>query len=139
MQLSIGHETVGVVAAMGPKVRGFQIGDRVVADNSELCGQCFYCRRGEELLCENFEAHGVTLNGGFAEYCAYPGKRQNGYSFGPVLMFPGQPVEFSRSKIYPTSKPHFLNPLPVRPMVWTRLPLKWALLFSCLVLVPPAL
>jgi D-arabinitol dehydrogenase (NADP+) len=70
-----GHETVGVVAAMGPKVRGFQIGDRVVADNSELCGQCFYCRRGEELLCENFEAHGVTLNGGFAEYCAYPAGR----------------------------------------------------------------
>ncbi|KKZ67840.1 alcohol dehydrogenase [[Emmonsia] crescens] len=70
-----GHETVGVVAAIGPKVKGFNIGDRVVADNSELCGECFYCRRGEELLCENFEAHGVTMNGGFAEYCAYPAGR----------------------------------------------------------------
>ncbi|KKA21634.1 Alcohol dehydrogenase, zinc-containing [Rasamsonia emersonii CBS 393.64] len=69
-----GHETVGVVAAVGPKVKGFEIGDRVVADNSELCGQCFYCRRGEELLCEHFEAHGVTMNGGFAEYCAYPAR-----------------------------------------------------------------
>lgn len=71
-----GHETVGVVAAVGPKVKGFEIGDRVVADNSELCGECFYCRRGEELLCEHFEAHGVTMNGGFAEYCAvrqFPG------------------------------------------------------------------
>jgi len=58
---------------MGPKVKGFQIGERVCADNSELCGECFYCRRGQELLCENFEAHGVTMNGGFAEYCAYPG------------------------------------------------------------------
>ncbi|PGH19172.1 chlorophyll synthesis pathway protein BchC [Polytolypa hystricis UAMH7299] len=67
-----GHETVGVVAALGPTVKGFNIGDRVVADNSELCGECFYCRRGEELLCEHFEAHGVTMNGGFAEYCAYP-------------------------------------------------------------------
>ncbi|KAK2801599.1 hypothetical protein FQN50_007660 [Emmonsiellopsis sp. PD_5] len=67
-----GHETVGVVAALGPKVNGFSIGDRVVADNSELCGECFYCRRGEALLCEHFEAHGVTMNGGFAEYCAYP-------------------------------------------------------------------
>ena len=58
---------------MGPKVKGFQIGERVCADNSELCGECFYCRRGQELLCENFEAHGVTMDGGFAEYCAYPG------------------------------------------------------------------
>lgn len=70
-----GHETVGVVAAVGPKAKGFEVGDRVVADNSELCGDCFYCRRGEELLCEDFQAHGVTMAGGFAEYCAYPSKR----------------------------------------------------------------
>ncbi|KAH8161599.1 hypothetical protein CIB48_g6651 [Xylaria polymorpha] len=55
------------------KVKGFKIGDRVAADNSELCGHCFYCRRGEELLCEDFKAHGVLgLDGGFAEYCSYP-------------------------------------------------------------------
>lgn len=64
-----------MVAAVGPKVKGFQIGERVVADNSELCGTCFYCRRGDELFCENFQAHGVTMNGGFAEYCAYPAGR----------------------------------------------------------------
>lgn len=34
-------------------VKKFQIGDRVAADNSELCGHCFYCQRGEPLLCEN--------------------------------------------------------------------------------------
>ncbi|RDA84756.1 hypothetical protein CP532_6944 [Ophiocordyceps camponoti-leonardi (nom. inval.)] len=67
-----GHETVGVIVAIGKDVRDFQIGDRVAADNSELCNECFYCRRGQLLLCENFNAHGVTLNGGFAEYCAYP-------------------------------------------------------------------
>jgi len=67
-----GHEVVGVVAAIGPKVKGFKVGERVVADNSELCGECFYCRRGQTLLCEHFEAHGVTLSGAFAEYCAYP-------------------------------------------------------------------
>ncbi|KAI5855907.1 chaperonin 10-like protein [Tricharina praecox] len=67
-----GHETVGVVAAIGPAVKDFTIGDRVCADNSELCGECFYCRRGQTLLCEHFEAHGVTMDGGFAEYCAYP-------------------------------------------------------------------
>ncbi|KAL4739434.1 chaperonin 10-like protein [Aspergillus similis] len=70
-----GHETVGVVAAFGSKVRGFSVGDRVVADNSELCGECFYCRRGAELFCENFIAHGVMVDGGFAEYAAYPARR----------------------------------------------------------------
>ncbi|KAK4130853.1 GroES-like protein [Trichocladium antarcticum] len=67
-----GHETVGVIAAVGPKVTAFKIGDRVAADNSELCGHCFYCRRGEGLLCENWTGHGINLPGGFAEYCAYP-------------------------------------------------------------------
>jgi D-arabinitol dehydrogenase (NADP+) len=67
-----GHECVGVVAAMGKDVKGFQIGERVVADNSELCNECFYCRRGQLLLCENFNAHGVTMNGAFSEFCSYP-------------------------------------------------------------------
>lgn len=32
------------------------------------CDDCFYCRRGQAVLCENFNARGVTLDGGFAEY-----------------------------------------------------------------------
>ncbi|KAL2195842.1 chaperonin 10-like protein [Corynascus similis CBS 632.67] len=67
-----GHETVGVVAAIGPKVTDFKIGDRVAADVSELCNHCFYCRRGESLLCEKWSGHGINLPGGFAEYCAFP-------------------------------------------------------------------
>jgi D-arabinitol dehydrogenase (NADP+) len=64
-----------VVADFGSEVTGFTIGDRVVADNSELCGHCFYCRRGKELFCENFIAHGVMVDGGFAEYASYPAHR----------------------------------------------------------------
>lgn len=37
-------------------VKGFKVGDRVAADNSELCNECFYCRRGQLLLCENVRA-----------------------------------------------------------------------------------
>lgn len=57
---------------MGPDVKDFKVGDRVAADNSELCGHCFYCRRGESLFCENWTGHGINLSGGFAQYCAYP-------------------------------------------------------------------
>ncbi|EGE06829.1 alcohol dehydrogenase [Trichophyton equinum CBS 127.97] len=100
-----GHETVGVVAAVGPKVKGFNIGDRVVADNSELCGECFYCRRGEELLCEHFEAHGVTMNGGFAEYCAYPAGRvfkiQNLSDVDATLLEPASCAAHGLDKISP--------------------------------------
>lgn len=70
-----GHEIVGVVAAFGNEVQGFTVGDRVVADNSELCGHCYYCRQGRELFCDNFIAHGVMVDGGFAEYAAYPENR----------------------------------------------------------------
>ncbi|KAL4934851.1 hypothetical protein BDV06DRAFT_217839 [Aspergillus oleicola] len=70
-----GHETVGTVAAIGSRVTGFTVGDRVVSDNSELCGTCFYCRRSNGLFCENFIAHGVIFDGGFAEYAVYPAYR----------------------------------------------------------------
>lgn len=66
-----GHETVGEVAAFSKEVHGFKVGDRVVADNSELCRHCYYCRRGKELFCENFIAHGDMVDGGFAGYAKY--------------------------------------------------------------------
>ncbi|KAJ5953540.1 alcohol dehydrogenase [Penicillium verhagenii] len=66
-----GHETVGTVAALSASVHGFTPGDRVLADNSELCGTYHYCRlgNGKERFCSNFIAHGVMIDGGFAEYC----------------------------------------------------------------------
>lgn len=42
-------------------VKKFQIGDRVAADNSELCGHCFYCQRGEPLLCENVRGNDQNM------------------------------------------------------------------------------
>ncbi|RSH76594.1 N-terminal acetyltransferase A complex catalytic subunit ard1 [Apiotrichum porosum] len=67
-----GHEGVGTVVEMGKNVEGFKIGDRVAADVGTNCGHCHYCRRGEPLLCTNFEAAGVRLDGAFAEYIKYP-------------------------------------------------------------------
>lgn len=70
-----GHEAIGKIVEMGKDVTGFEIGDRCVADVGQTCDNCFYCRRGNSLLCENFNARGVTLDGGFAEYIVYPQKK----------------------------------------------------------------
>lgn len=76
MPVVTGHESSGIVVAIGSAVqRAFALGDKVTADNSELCGWCHYCRKGQPLYCENFQAHGVHLDGGFAEYCAYPASK----------------------------------------------------------------
>jgi D-arabinitol dehydrogenase (NADP+) len=63
-----GHEFTGEIADLGAEVSGFGVGQRVVANSNTFCGTCFYCKRGDRLLCENLGAYGVTLNGGFADY-----------------------------------------------------------------------
>ncbi|HEX6509374.1 MAG TPA: alcohol dehydrogenase catalytic domain-containing protein, partial [Chloroflexota bacterium] len=66
--LTPGHEIVGTVDAVGPDVDGLQIGRQVAADNTELCGHCYFCRRDEPLFCQNFYSLGVNGPGGFAEW-----------------------------------------------------------------------
>ena len=63
-----GHEFTGEIVELGAEVSGFGVGQRIVANSNTVCGTCFYCMRGDFLLCENLGAYGVTLNGGFAEY-----------------------------------------------------------------------
>ncbi|KAI0073645.1 GroES-like protein [Panus rudis PR-1116 ss-1] len=70
-----GHEIVGVITEVGRNVQGFEKGDRCVVDPGMTCGKCFYCRRGKQLLCENFEGLGVTCAGGFAEYVTVQAKK----------------------------------------------------------------
>ena len=68
----IGHEFSGVVTAMGPGVKSFQIGDRVTVDPNRVCRRCEYCRMGSEHLCENLSSMGVHIHGADAEYCVMP-------------------------------------------------------------------
>ncbi|KAI0032616.1 NADP+-dependent D-mannitol dehydrogenase [Vararia minispora EC-137] len=70
-----GHEVAGTIAALGPSTNGFAIGDRVVADPSVVCESCYFCRRGQPLLCENYLGKGCNLAGGFAEYVTFQAKK----------------------------------------------------------------
>jgi L-iditol 2-dehydrogenase len=68
-----GHETAGVVAAVGPGVQSFGLGDRVVVFHHIPCGECFYCRCKTFAQCETYKRVGCTAGfeasgGGFAEY-----------------------------------------------------------------------
>src|SRR3954453_3508304 len=65
-----GHELAGDIVAVGENVRGFEIGQRVVAANSAPCLQCFYCRRGRLNLCEDL----LFNNGAYAEYIRIPSR-----------------------------------------------------------------
>jgi propanol-preferring alcohol dehydrogenase len=64
-----GHEIVGRVAAVGPGVERFAEGARVgVPWLGWSCGECRFCRRGAENLCERARFTGYTIDGGYGEY-----------------------------------------------------------------------
>jgi L-iditol 2-dehydrogenase len=68
-----GHETSGVVAAVGQGVSQFKPGDRVVVFHHIPCGECYYCRHKTFAQCEIYKKVGCTAGfepsgGGFAEY-----------------------------------------------------------------------
>ena len=63
-----GHEFTGEIVALGGSVKGLKQKQRVVGNSNESCGKCFYCMRGDFLLCLNLRAYGVTQDGGFAQY-----------------------------------------------------------------------
>jgi D-arabinitol dehydrogenase (NADP+) len=62
-----GHEIIGVVDEIGSGVTGLTTGQLVAADNTDLCGACYFCQRDQPLYCRNFRSLGVNAPGGFAE------------------------------------------------------------------------
>jgi threonine dehydrogenase-like Zn-dependent dehydrogenase len=54
----LGHEAVGVIEELGPQVRDFSIGDRVVIPSTIACGSCVYCRAGYYAQCDNANPNG---------------------------------------------------------------------------------
>lgn len=69
----LGHEVVGTVESLGPGAGKFRPGDRVgIAWINSACGNCVFCRQGNENLCPDFLGTGCDVNGGYAEYTVVP-------------------------------------------------------------------
>ena len=69
----LGHEGVGVVEELGPMVRNFDVGDRVVVCSTVSCGTCSYCRAGYTAQCDN-----ANPNGPSAGTCFFGGPADTG-------------------------------------------------------------
>ncbi|MBE0598211.1 MAG: alcohol dehydrogenase catalytic domain-containing protein [Desulfuromonadales bacterium] len=82
-----GHEFAGTVAAVGQGVTTFRPGDEVMAVHSAPCGHCFYCRAGQENLCDQVMENKVL--GAFAEQILLPAPivERNLYPKPPQLSF----------------------------------------------------
>ena len=65
-----GHELAGDIVEVGGDVTAFRRGQRVVASNSAPCLECYYCRRGDENLCEDL----LFNNGAYAEFIRIPAR-----------------------------------------------------------------
>lgn len=69
----LGHEIAGEVAALGPGVTTWTVGQRVASTLYLTCGRCRKCRTGRETICENFIGYlGIQTPGGYAEYTTVP-------------------------------------------------------------------
>jgi len=72
LPVTLGHENVGEIVALGPDAKGVKIGQKVLADPWIGCGVCAACKRGEDNLCRAMKSLGVFSNGGYATHIVVP-------------------------------------------------------------------
>ncbi|MFW5940167.1 MAG: zinc-binding dehydrogenase [Chloroflexota bacterium] len=70
----LGSDGAGIVSEVGERVTGVTVGDRVAVNPTVWCGECDYCRAGQEHMCRNFMILGEHVPGFYAEYTAVPAR-----------------------------------------------------------------
>lgn len=89
--LTLGHEGIGRVAALGADVAHFNVGDRVgITFLGSTCGECAYCTTGRERFCPRQKNTGYTLDGALA-----------GYALADAAQLIGVPAEADAASIAP--------------------------------------
>lgn len=69
-----GGEVAGRIVEVGDDVKDWRAGDEVTVQSNLFCGDCEFCRRGEESMCLRGELLGVHRDGGFAEKVLVPAR-----------------------------------------------------------------
>jgi len=64
-----GHEFAGEIVEVGEGVKDFKVGMRVAPVNSAPCNRCYFCKIGNQSMCDNLF---IRLSGAFAEYAIIP-------------------------------------------------------------------
>ena len=72
--ITTGHEFAGYIYQVGSAVTGWNVGDRVTADNAVPCGKCYFCQQEMYAHCLNFQSVGHSIPGGFAQYLKSKGQ-----------------------------------------------------------------
>lgn len=68
----LGHELAGEIAEVGANVKGYKVGMRVAVPPNVGCGNCPMCLKGFNQLCPDYDAFGISMDGGFQEYMLIP-------------------------------------------------------------------
>lgn len=74
LPITLGHEIAGEVEWVGPGVANMKAGERVCLHYNITCGNCDYCRSGNEQFCATVKMIGHHVDGGYAEYIALPAR-----------------------------------------------------------------
>jgi D-arabinose 1-dehydrogenase-like Zn-dependent alcohol dehydrogenase len=102
LPLTLGHEVAGVVERIGGEVENFKPGDRVCVHYLVTCGECAFCRAGNEQFCPSAEMIGKDRDGGYAEFIVAPERS--------VFLLPGE-IPFEQGAIMMCSSATSLHAL----------------------------
>jgi propanol-preferring alcohol dehydrogenase len=74
LPITLGHEVAGEVEWVGSQVSGIRAGERVCLHYNLSCGDCYYCKTGNEQFCTTVRMIGHHIDGGYAEYVSVPAR-----------------------------------------------------------------